>query len=130
MKRHNLDSESWLLEESFNSASGYDMMKRILSMEERPTAVFAASDAIAIGAMRAISEAGLSIPKDISIIGFNDVEACKYTTPALTSIHAPAYDMGAHGANLVYVSSNLQIHTPLKVKIPCELIKRESCGEV
>lgn len=130
MKRHNLDSESWLLEESFNSASGYDMMKRILSMEERPTAVFAASDAIAIGAMRAISEAGLSIPKDISIIGFNDVEACKYTTPALTSIHAPAYDMGAHGANLVYVSSNLQIHTPLKVKIPCELIKRESCGEL
>ena len=106
------------------------MMKKILSMKNHPTAVFAASDAIAIGAMRAISEAGLSIPKDISLIGFNDVDACKYTTPALTSIHAPAYDMGAHGANLVYVSSNLQIHTPLKVKIPCELIKRESCGEI
>ena len=130
MKRHNLDGETWVLEESFNSASGYDMMKKILSMKNRPTAVFAASDAIAIGAMRAISEAGLSIPKDISLIGFNDVDACKYTTPALTSIHAPAYDMGAHGANLVYVSSNLQIHTPLKVKIPCELIKRESCSEV
>ena len=106
------------------------MMKKILSMKSRPTAVFAASDAIAIGAMRAVSEAGLSVPKDISIIGFNDVDACKYTTPALTTIHAPAYDMGAHGANLVYVSSNLQIHTPLKVKIPCELIKRESCAEV
>ena len=130
MKRHNLDGETWVLEESFNSASGYDMMKKILSMKKRPTAVFAASDAIAIGAMRAVSEAGLSVPKDISIIGFNDVDACKYTTPALTTIHAPAYDMGAHGANLVYVSSNLQIHTPLKVKIPCELIKRESCAEV
>lgn len=129
-KRHNLDGETWLREGSFTSASGYEMMKEILQMTNRPTAVFAASDAIAIGAMRAISEAGLSIPKDFSLIGFNDVEACKYTTPALTTIHAPAYDMGAHGANLVYVSSNLQIHTPLKVKIPCKLIKRESCGEI
>ena len=128
MKRHGLDGETWLLEERFTSASGYEMMKKILSMKDRPTAVFAASDAIAIGAMRAISEAGLTIPADISIIGFNDVESCKYTTPALTSIHAPSYDMGAHGANLVYVSSNLQIHTPLKVKIPCELIIRESCA--
>lgn len=130
MKRHNLDSESWLVEGSFTSASGYEMMKELLNKKDRPTAVFAASDAIAFGAMRAINEAGLSIPNDISVIGFNDVEACKYTTPALTSIHAPSYDMGAHGANLVYVSSNLQIHTPLKVKIPCELMKRESCGEV
>ena len=130
MKRHNLDGETWLIEDAFTSAFGYEMMKEILQMTNRPTAVFAASDAIAIGAMRAISEAGLSIPKDFSLIGFNDVEACKYTTPALTTIHAPAYDMGAHGANLVYVSSNLQIHTPLKVKIPCKLIKRESCGEI
>ena len=127
-RRHNLDGESWLLEESFNSASGYEMMQKILALPEIPTAVFAASDAIAIGAMRAILEAGLSIPGDISIIGFNDMDACKYTTPALTSIHAPAYDMGAHGANLVYVSSNLQIRTPLKVRIPCELVIRESCG--
>ena len=99
-KRHNLDGETWLKEGSFTSASGYEMMKEILQMANRPTAVFAASDAIAFGAMRAISEAGLSVPKDISVIGFNDVEACKSTTPALTSIHAPAYDMGAHGANL------------------------------
>ncbi len=129
MKRHNLDNETYLREGSFCSASGYEMMKDLLTLPKRPTAVFAASDAIAMGAMRAINEAGLSIPSDISIIGFNDVDACKYTTPALTSIHAPAYDMGAHGANLVYVSSNLQIRTPLKVRIPCELVKRESCGE-
>lgn len=130
MKRHNLDGETWLIEDTFSAASGYEMMQKILSMKKRPTAIFAASDAIAIGAMRAISEAGYSVPDDFSIIGFNDVEACKYTTPALTTIHAPAYDMGAHGANLVYVSSNLQIHTPLKVRIPCELVKRESCREI
>ena len=129
-KRHNLDGETWLKEGAFTSASGYEMMKEILATADRPTAIFAASDAIAFGAMRAISEAGLNVPGDISVIGFNDVEACKYTTPALTSIHAPAYDMGAHGANLVYVSSNLQIRTPLKVKIPCKLIKRESCAEI
>ena len=128
MKRHNLDPDTYRMEGSFTAASGYEMMKEMLTHNPRPTAVFAASDAIAIGAMRAVSEEGLSIPKDISVIGFNDVDACKYTTPALTTIHAPAYDMGAHGANLVYVSSNLQIHTPLKAKIPCELIVRESCA--
>ena len=47
--------------------------------------------------------------------------------PPLTSIHAPAYDMGQHGANLIYVSTNLSIHTPLKAKIPCELVIRNSC---
>ena len=79
--------------------------------------------------MRAIREQGLQIPQDISIIGFNDEETCSYMSPPLTTIHAPAYDMGQHGANLVYVASNLSIHTPLKVKIPCELVIRESCSK-
>ena len=53
-----------------------------------------------------------------------------YTSPALTTIHAPAYDMGQHGANLIYVTSNLSIDTPLKVKIPCHLVERESCKKI
>ena len=80
--------------------------------------------------MRAIQEKGLSIPDDISIIGFNDTEMSAYTTPALTTISAPAYDMGQHGANLIYAATNLNIATPLKAKIPCQLIKRESCKKI
>lgn len=127
MRKHKLEYKTFLREGEFNTASGYRMMKDLLCAEQLPTAVFAASDAIAFGAMKAIQEQGLSIPEDISVIGFNDTEMGAYTIPALTTIHAPAYDMGQHGANLSYVASNLSITTPLKVKIPCYLVKRESC---
>ena len=80
--------------------------------------------------MKAIKDCGLSIPEDISVIGFNDTEMSAYTSPALTTVHAPAYDMGQHGANFLYVSSNLSIATPLKAKIPCYLVERDSCGTV
>ena len=83
-----------------------------------------------MGAIKAIQNHGLSVPEDISVIGFNDTEIGAYTSPALTTIHAPAYDMGQHGANFLYVSSNLSISTPLKVKIPCYLVERESCSAV
>ena len=129
MNRHGLEA-SHIYEDAYSTASGYQMMQEILQKEELPTAVFAASDAIAFGAMRAIQEKGLSIPEDISIIGFNDTEMSSYTTPALTTIFAPAYDMGQHGANLIYAATNLNINTPLKAKIPCQLVKRESCKKI
>ena len=126
MNNHGLDG-SCIYEDAFSTASGYQMMQKILESDNLPTAIFAASDAIAFGAMRAIQEKGLSIPDDISIIGFNDTEMSSYTTPALTTISAPAYDMGQHGANLIYAATNLNINTPLKAKIPCQQVKRESC---
>ena len=129
MNNHGLDG-SCIYEDAFSTASGYQMMQKILESAHLPTAIFAASDAIAFGAMRAIQEKGLSIPDDISIIGFNDTEMSSYTTPALTTISAPAYDMGQHGANLIYAATNLNINTPLKAKIPCQLIKRESCKKI
>jgi len=129
MNSHGLE-KTYVYEDAFSTASGYQMMQKLLKENPLPTAVFAASDAIAFGAMRAMQEWGLSIPEDISIIGFNDAEMSSYTTPALTTIYAPAYDMGQHGANLIYAASNLNINTPLKAKIPCSLIKRESCKKI
>ena len=127
--KHELN-DCLIFEDAFSTASGYQMMQELLQNEKLPTAVFAASDAIAFGAMRAIQEKGLSSPDDISIIGFNDTEMSAYTTPALTTISAPAYDMGQHGANLIYAATNLNIATPLKAKIPCQLVKRESCAKI
>jgi LacI family transcriptional regulator len=130
MTKKKIDYKEYLRTGSFTSSSGYEMMNDLFDKNAVPTAIFAASDAIAIGAMRSINEHGLKIPRDISIIGFNDLDACKYTTPALTSVHAPAYEMGAHGANMVFSASNLQAVTPLRIKIPCELMIRESCKEI
>lgn len=128
MKKHKKEYQPFLKEGDYSTVSGYHMMEELLRGKTFPTAVFAASDAIALGAMKAIEDHGLSVPGNISIIGFNDTEMAAYTSPALTTIHAPAYDMGQHGANFLYVSSNLSIETPLKVKIPCSLVERESCG--
>lgn len=127
MNHKKLEYQPYFREGSFTSQSGYEMMTDLIKKTALPTAVFAASDAIAIGAMKAIVEHGMRIPEEISIVGFNDEETSAYMTPPLTTVHAPSYDMGQHGANLVYTMSNLSIHTPLKTKIPCELIIRDSC---
>lgn len=126
--RHHLDGSQYLKEGMYSVESGYGMMSELIQEKNVPTAVFAASDHIAIGAMKAIHENGLRIPEDISIIGFDDVDLCEFTTPALTTVHAPAYDMGQYGVNFLFASSNLTLSTPIKVKMSCEIIERESCG--
>ena len=129
MKKKELPYEDLIKEDEYTSASGYRMMNEVLEGKTIPTAVFDASDAIALGAIKAIKEHGQRIPEDISIIGFNDNEVSEFTEPPLTTMRAPSYDMGQHGANLVYVAGNLDIKTPLKVMIPCTMVKRGSCAE-
>ncbi|MBR1797603.1 MAG: LacI family DNA-binding transcriptional regulator [Clostridiales bacterium] len=129
MKSNKFSYNGLLKEDEFNSESGYSMMKEVLKGKVIPTAVFAASDAIAIGAMRAIREHKLKIPRDISIISINDDEVSAFTDPPLTTMRAPAYDMGEHGANIVYMAGNLEKKTPMKIKIPCTMVVRRSCAE-
>ncbi len=130
MKEKGREYESLIKEGAFTTASGYEMMKELLDeCDEIPDAVFAASDAIAIGAMRAIKEQNYSVPESISVIGINDSEMSAYTAPALTTVAAPAYDMGQHGANLIYAMAHYRIKTPMKILLPCHLVIRESCKE-
>lgn len=128
--RHHLDGSQYLKEGMYSVDSGYGMMSELIQEKNIPTAVFAASDHIAIGAMKAIHENGLRIPEDISIIGFDDVDLCEFTIPTLTTVHAPAYDMGQYGVNFLFASSNLTLSTPIKVKMSCEIIERESCKTI
>lgn len=128
--KHHLDGNKYLKEGAYSVESGYEMMSELIQEKNIPTAIFAASDHIAIGAMKAANENGLKIPEDISIIGFDDVDLCEFTTPALTTVHAPAYDMGQYGVNFLFAASNLTLSTPIKVKISCEIVERESCGTI
>ena len=130
MKKHKFSTEGLVREDQFSTASGYEMMNNILDEKVPVTAVFAASDAIAYGVLRSIKEHKMSVPKDISVIGINDSEMSRFSEPALTTMHAPVYEMGQHSANLVYAMSRLSIKTPLKAHLYCELVERESCGKV
>lgn len=127
-KKHQLIYEPYMKEERFSLESGYAMMRDILRQESiYPTAVFAASDPIALGAMRAIVEAGLSIPQDISIVGFDNITTASFTSPPLTTVYAPAYDMGEYGVSLLYEKAmRVQAKTPMSIKLPCVLVKRET----
>ena len=120
----------WVLDGTYK-ADDMERGKTLLRglLQQGVTAVCAINDGVAISVMRCLKLMGLEVPEDISLVGFNNTELSEYTVPALTTVNAPAYDMGQHGANLIYAASNLSIRTPLKAEIPCNLIVRESCME-
>ena len=84
-------------EGDYESQSGFDAMQRILALQPRPTAVFAFDDPMAIGAICAAWEAGVKVPDDISIIGYDDVEMARFSSPPLTTIRHPKAETGPAG---------------------------------
>lgn len=106
---------------------GYEAMKRLLVLPNRPTAVFARNDFTAIGAINAIKEAGLNIPNDISIVGFDDIPMAIHTSPALTTVRQPTRSQGSIAANylLKRIEGNQTIIREERV-LECELIIRSS----
>ena len=83
-----------IFEGDYESQSGYDAMQRILALKPRPTAVFAFDDPMAIGAICAAWEAGVKVPDDISMIGYDDVEMARFSSPPLTTIRHPKAELG------------------------------------
>lgn len=95
LKEENISFNSNYIQESeYSITSGYDSMEKLLDLPEPPTAVFAASVLISIGAMKAIHDRKLKIPDDISIVGFHDFEFSSALSPALTTVKMPLYKMG------------------------------------
>jgi DNA-binding LacI/PurR family transcriptional regulator len=106
---------------------GYEGMKRLLSLPQRPTAVFARNDFTAVGAMTAIKEAGLSIPKDIAIVGYDDTPLAIHTVPQLTTVRQPMRLQGQLAAEMLLerIASGV-VKKRRERFLDCELIVRES----
>ncbi|BBH19036.1 LacI family transcriptional regulator [Paenibacillus baekrokdamisoli] len=113
--------------ETFFEESGYEAMKRLIKAGKLPRAIFAASDLLAIGAMRAMKEHNLQVPQDIAIIGCDDIDACKYTSPALSTIRQNKEKIGILSARMLFDLINNQSPSNAFIVDP-ELIVRESCG--
>ena len=120
-------NDQWAVESSFNEKSGYQAMQEILVFKNKPTAIFCQSDVIAIGAVNAIKEAGLKVPDDFSVIGFDDIEICKYLTPSLTTISQNTYKLGEKAVELLLKMINSPEDTFPPIILATELIKRNSC---
>jgi len=82
----------------FSLGTGVRAAESFLALSDRPTAIFAASDTIGIGFMKTVTEAGLRIPEDLSIVGFDGIEFSEFVTPSLTTIRQPRHDIGRAGA--------------------------------
>jgi len=110
---------------SFTTESGYKLMQEALSKPNHAEAYFCANDSIALGAIRAVHEKGLNIPKDIAIIGFNDNPNSEFTFPALSTVRVHTEFMGEQA--LLSVCEKTEGRTiPIKKVIPTKLVKRDT----
>lgn len=123
----------YLIEASrFEEKEGYEACKRLLNNPEikRPTAITTGNDLLAIGATHAIKEAGLKIPDDISLVGYNDIWICEHLNPPLTTVHSPLYEMGKKAFEVLLAMLNGEDDKVERSNIfNSEMVIRESACE-
>lgn len=124
--RHGLPlDEALVIECEFSDRDGHTAVIQLLDLPDPPTAIFAANDILAIGAMKAVQAAGRRVPEDISIIGMDDIYAAAMASPALTTVAKPKYDIGVQAATLLLEHlRRIAPNTPRHVKLPCHLVER------
>lgn len=113
-------------EADFNSQSGYDQMKSLLESGQAFSAVFVASDNVALGAYRAIREAGRSIPEDLSVIGFDDIPLAEFVEPALTTVRMPAREIAQNSYHLLMRLMKRDFPESREATLPTNLVLRQS----
>ena len=115
-----------IVEADFTEEGGYIAMQRLLP--QAPEAVFVASDAMAVGAMRALRDAGLRVPQDVAIAGFDDIPFAARTDPPLTTVRQPIQRMGSVAAETLIDMISHPHPQPRRMILPTELVIRESSG--
>ena len=123
-------NEEWVLKGRFLPEDGYDLMKKVLKEKNLPTAFFIASDPMAIGAYKAIAEAELKIPENISIVGFDDICTAKFLTPSLTTIKVYTEYMGNVAVDTLLERIRTGRQMSKKIVLPVKLIVRDSCRKL
>jgi LacI family transcriptional regulator len=115
-------------EGNFTCESGYLAARRILASNAKPTAVFAGNDTIAVGAMAAAHEAGLIIPEEFAVVGYDDIPAAAFACPPLTTVRSHALAQGKIAGKAVIDLVNGKELGRKTAIVPLELVIRESCG--
>ena len=119
-------SPDLVVEGDWSEPSGYQAMRRLLAA--KPDAVFAANDSMALAALRAIREAGLRVPEDIALAGFDDIPAAAAADPPLTTVRQPIRRLGEVAAQTLLEIIDDPTGSPRRVILPTELVVRASCG--
>jgi LacI family transcriptional regulator len=107
-------------------AAGYEHALSLLDLPQRPTALFCANDLMAIGALDAARERKLSVPRDLSVIGYDDQDIARYTHPPLTTVLLPNYEMGRWAADSLIAQCRVNPTSKAIIKMECPLVPRDS----
>lgn len=121
-------SDKYVAVGEYSHASGYAIMKAWIESGTHPTGIFCTSDVKATGALLAIQEAGLRVPEDVAVVGFDDLPNAQYTMPPLTTIHQLVYDKGEQAADMIIDQIEGKKQGVLHQNLPVHLVVRSTCG--
>ncbi len=122
------DVQGLALEASFSPAGGHDAVQALIERGTEFSAILCANDMLAVGALKALRERRLRVPRDVSLIGINDMETVRYIDPMLTTVAIPVDEMGKIAGKLLIDHIEGGHKKPVKAILPHQLIVRESCG--
>ncbi|MGA9533348.1 MAG: LacI family DNA-binding transcriptional regulator [Anaerolineales bacterium] len=129
LKDHGIQQDPDLVAQAqLTVSSGEQAMEAILKKNAKPTALFATSDTVAFGAMAVSHRRGLEIPRDLAVVGFDDIPLAQYSRPTLTTVRLPAYRIGWTAADLLIRMGSGNGDAERITTLETELIIRESCG--
>ncbi len=127
-----IDSAGWSMKTGQHPMApeiGYKPMQELLKRTRDFSAIFCFNDIAAIGAIRALKDAGLSVPGDVSVVGFDDIQSAAYSTPSLTTVRQPLMEMGKRGAQVLLERiANREKEFAAEIVMEPELAIRESTG--
>ena len=122
-------SEPLVLAGEFTEESGWRIGNRIIAMQRRPDVIFAANDAMAIGCLFCLGEAGIQVPRDIALVGFDDIPLARFVNPPLTTVRVRIAELGSLALERLALS--IENRNPASVRpqtLRSELVIRSSCG--
>lgn len=123
-------AEAWLLEGDFSETGGQRAAAELLALPagQRPDAVFAANDIMAIGLLGALQAGGVRLPEDIALAGFDDIPIARYVSPALTTMHVPIAALGGQALDALADTLERNATDAGATVMPVQLVVRQSCG--
>jgi DNA-binding LacI/PurR family transcriptional regulator len=121
--------DEWVIQADRTPESGYEAMRELLEIKPFPTAVFIASDTVALGSLNICYERSIKVPDDLAIVGFDDIALARYVIPPLTTIHLPAYSLGIGAASMLIQQLNDDFAENNEIILQTKLIVRESSGK-
>jgi LacI family transcriptional regulator len=116
----------YLVRSDFTSEGGYNAFKQLLALKNPPTAIFASNDLMAIGGICAASEAKVRVPEDLSVIGYDDIALASFSTPRLTTVAQPKYEVGELTARMLVERITGLDAPPRREMLQTELVVRQS----